>query len=116
MTGSKATHQEFSLTRILNRSLKLNIFVALIVKMDNQLESHLKLFDFAGVKDEKLDEKEVRARYHKSAKTNHPDKEGGSNEIFQNIQNAYRRIVNFLCKLISRRNIFCLIMKSCPYW
>ena len=45
---------------------------------------------------QELTKKYVTARYKKLAKDRHPDKEGGTKEAFQELQNAYLRIISFL--------------------
>ena len=38
----------------------------------------------------------VTSKYKKLARERHPDKQGGSNEAFQELQNAYRRVIKHL--------------------
>jgi hypothetical protein len=46
--------------------------------------------------DQTLTTKFVTAKYKQLAKERHPDREGGSTEEFQELQNAYRRMINFI--------------------
>ena len=64
----------------------------------NQIEQDLMMFGFANELDVKLSKREVLIRYHRLAKLNHPDRNGGTNVAFQDIQNVFRRIVDFLEK------------------
>lgn len=64
----------------------------------NQIDQDLKMFGFANANDVELSKREVLKRYRKLAKINHPDRNGGTNEAFQDIQNIYRKIVDFLEK------------------
>ena len=43
-----------------------------------------------------LTSKYVTIKYKKLAKDRHPDREGGSTEEFQELQNAYRRVINYI--------------------
>ena len=46
--------------------------------------------------DQTLTTKFVTAKYKQLAKERHPDREGGNTEDFQELQNAYRRMINFI--------------------
>ena len=45
---------------------------------------------------QELTKRYVTSKYKKLAKERHPDKEGGTKVAFQELQNAYRRIIQFI--------------------
>ena len=45
---------------------------------------------------QELTKHHVTAQYKKLAKQRHPDKNGGTKEAFQELQNAYKRIIKFI--------------------
>ena len=62
--------------------------------MNNQLKEDLKTLGINKYQD--LTVKLVTAKYKKLAKEKHPDKEGGTTCDFQALQNAYKRVINFI--------------------
>ena len=68
------------------------------MESNQQFEEDLSLFGLPSSKENKDNIKEVEKRYHKLAKQNHPDRPGGSDKAFQDIQNVYIRIINYMNK------------------
>ena len=62
--------------------------------MDNQLRNDLKLLRID--ESQKLTERYVRLKYKQMAKETHPDKQGGTKINFQELLDAYRRVVKYV--------------------
>ena len=62
--------------------------------MSEQLKEDLKTLKID--EDQTLTVKYVTAKYRQLAKEKHPDREGGITSEFQDLQNAYRRIISFI--------------------
>ena len=68
-----------------------------VKNMDTQLRADLETLQI-DERTENITVGFVTAKFKKLAKQRHPDKKGGSNVAFQDLQNAYKRIIKHIEK------------------
>ena len=61
-----------------------------------QFEKDLQILKIDTVDNEGISKRYVTAKYKNQARVIHPDKPGGDKEAFQELLNAYRRVIKYL--------------------